>query len=71
MTWLMAADVAAAFRSEGQPAPTPAAIRTIAHRDGWKRIKVGHHAAYDLDDVTDTILRRRDTRRLDRNLTHV
>jgi hypothetical protein len=71
VTWLLARDVITAFTSEGEPIPSSSAIRTIAHRDGWRRIKVGHHAAYDLDDVTDTILRRRAARRLASNLTPV
>lgn len=66
MTWLRPDEAIAAFAECGQQ-PTRAALRVIAHRHHWRRVKVGRETLYDLDDVTDTVLhRKRDTKRLDR-----
>lgn len=65
MTWLLTDDVIAAFTSEGLPAPTAGNVRLVAYRCAWRKIKVGHENAYDLDDVTNTVLRRKAARRVD------
>ena len=49
MTWVYA-DEAAAMLAVHIPT-----VHVIAHRDHWRRIKVGHRVAYALDDVTDTL----------------
>lgn len=58
MIWLRPDEAIAAFAECGQH-PSRAALRVIAHRENWHRTRIGHEALYDLDDVTDTILRRK------------
>ncbi len=70
MTWLRP-DEAAAALGECGPVPSIPTLRVIAHRESWRRIKVGQHALYNLDDVTDTVLRRKTARRLAHDLTAV
>ena len=56
-TWLRP-DEAAALIATASTRPTLATIHVIAHRDHWRRLKIGRHVAYHLDDVTDTATRR-------------
>lgn len=37
---------------------TRAAVRVIAHREGWRRIRLGREVGYHPDDVDDTRERR-------------
>lgn len=58
MTWLRPDEAIAAFAECGQK-PTRDGLRVIAHREQWRRARIGHEAVYNLDDVTDTVLRRK------------
>lgn len=70
MTWLRP-DEAAAAMAECGPKPSIPTLRVIAHREGWRRIRIGQEVAYDLDDITDTVHRRKTARRLASDLTPV
>lgn len=50
--WVRADEAAVALKT------TIANVRVLAHRDGWRRIRLGRHVAYHLDDIADTDARR-------------
>lgn len=50
--WVRADEAAAALKT------TIANVRVLAHRHGWRRIRLGKEVAYHLDDVADTDARR-------------
>lgn len=52
--WVRADEAAAALKT------TIANVRVLAHRHGWRRIRLGRHVAYHLDDIADTDARRAD-----------
>lgn len=52
MTWVRADEAATAL------GVSIVNVRVIAHRDGWRRIRLGRQVAYHLDDVADSDARR-------------
>jgi len=52
MTWVCADEAAVMLGASIQ------AVHVIAHRDRWRRIRVGHRVAYAIADVDDTRERR-------------
>lgn len=52
--WVRADEAAAALKT------TIANVRVLAHRHGWRRIRLGREVAYHLDDIADTDARRAD-----------
>lgn len=53
MTWVRPDEAATALRV------TIANVKVIAHRERWRRIRLGKEVAYHLDDVADTEGKRR------------